>query len=121
MTYNILSVGMFEFMIKYILSQIILHVLHLPKLNWFIIHFNNYFWLYQVCDAFILEKEKLFYSEKKTGRKCNIVYKQKLLSVGFSVSECCGAKFDIYVICRTFFPENGSHQRAFCANTIIPS
>lgn len=64
-TYNILSVGMFEFMIKYILSQIILHVLHLPKLNWFIIHFNNYFWLYQVCDAFILEKEKLFYSEKK--------------------------------------------------------
>lgn len=55
---------MFEFMIKYILSQIILHVLHLPKRNWFIIHFNNYFWLYQVCDAFILEREKLFYSEK---------------------------------------------------------
>lgn len=73
------------------------------------------------CVMLLFWKEKSCFTLKKQGRKCDIVYKQKLLSVGFSVSECCGAKFDIYVICRTFFPENGSHQRAFCTNTIMPS
>lgn len=103
MTYNILSVGVYEFMIKYILSQIILHVLRLPKFNWFIILFN-YFWLYQVCDAFILEREKMFYSEKQ-GRKCDIVYKQKLFQSASQLASVVELNFIFTWSVGLFFPK----------------
>lgn len=65
------------------------------------------------CVMLLFWKEKSCFTLKKQGRKCDIVYKQKLLSVGFSVSECCGAKIWYLRYLSDFFSRKWQPPKSF--------